>query len=206
MLATASAVTAASAVAAPSSGVVGHLYVNDNTTGVNTVAGFDRHSDGSLTPIPGSPFAVGGAGTGHGVASQGSLQLSGNGRYLLAVDAGSNEISVLRVADGRSDRRRRSDGANPVSTPSTATRLRRERVADHAELHRRHAQRRRPPALAGRRYLPDASQRATSFQRRRDEPHGTRVNTSLIDSFTVEATVLTAAAGSVRSAGPRPLR
>ena len=48
----------------PSKDVVGHVYVNDNTAATNTVAGFDRHADGSLTPIPGSPFAVGGAGTG----------------------------------------------------------------------------------------------------------------------------------------------
>ena len=31
-------------------GVVGHVYVNDNTAGTNTVAGFDRHADGTLTP------------------------------------------------------------------------------------------------------------------------------------------------------------
>src|SRR5215468_2954886 len=88
---------AAGASAGGPADVVGQLYVNDNTAGVNTVAGFDRHVDGSLTPISGSPFAIGGAGTGHGVASQGSLQQSADGRYLLAVDAGSNEISVLRI-------------------------------------------------------------------------------------------------------------
>jgi hypothetical protein len=77
--------------------VVGHVYVNDNTAPVNTVAGFDRHIDGSLTPMARSPFAVGGAGTGTVVGSQGSLQLSANGRYLLAVDAGSNQLSVLRI-------------------------------------------------------------------------------------------------------------
>ena len=76
---------------------VGQAYVNDNTTGVNTVAGFDRRADGSLTPIAGSPFAIGGAGTGAGLASQGALQLSSDGRYLLAVDAGSNQISVSRL-------------------------------------------------------------------------------------------------------------
>ena len=96
-LATAALVVAAGAGAKPSSDVVGQVYLNDNTTGVNTVAGFDRHANGTLTPIAGSPFAVGGAGTGHGLASQGSLQLSADGRYLLAVDAGSDEISVLRI-------------------------------------------------------------------------------------------------------------
>ncbi len=73
------------------------MYVNDNTAPVNSVAGFDRHADGSLTPMPGSPFAVGGSGAGHADASQGSLELSADGRYLLAVDAGSNQISVLRI-------------------------------------------------------------------------------------------------------------
>ncbi len=80
--------------------VAGHVYVNDNTAGTNTVAGFDRHSDGSLTPIAGSPFSAGGAGTGTTVGSQGSLQVSGDGRYLLAADAGSNQISVLRILPG----------------------------------------------------------------------------------------------------------
>ena len=103
-----------------SSGVVGQAYVNDNTTGVNTVAGFDRHADGSLTPIAGSPFAVGGAGTGHGDASQGSLQLSADGRYLLAVDAGRNQISVARVKPDGSLQTAQgspfsSNGVNPVS-------------------------------------------------------------------------------------------
>ena len=55
-LAAAVAALAAGGVSA-ASGVVGQLYVNDNTAGVNTVAGFDRHADGSLTPIAGSPFA-----------------------------------------------------------------------------------------------------------------------------------------------------
>lgn len=52
------------------SAVVGHAYVNGNTVGPNTVAGFDRHADGSLTPIPGSPFVIGGAGAGSGLGSQ----------------------------------------------------------------------------------------------------------------------------------------
>lgn len=80
--------------------VAGHVYVNDNTAGTNTIAAFDRHSDGSLTALAGSPFSAGGQGTGTIVGSQGALQLSGDGRYLLAVDAGSNQISVLRILPG----------------------------------------------------------------------------------------------------------
>jgi 6-phosphogluconolactonase (cycloisomerase 2 family) len=93
---------AGGAAAAPggphASRIVGHVYVNDNTAPGNTVAGFDRHADGSLTAMPGSPFAVGGSGTGHPDASQGSLQLSADRHFLLAVDAGSNQISVLRIS------------------------------------------------------------------------------------------------------------
>ena len=119
----AAALAAATAGAAPGSKVVGHLYVNDNTAGVNTIAGFDRHADGSLTAIPGSPFAAGGAGTGHGIGSQGALQLTRDGKHLLAVDAGSNEISVLRI------QRRR---------PARARARRRHRLGrPHAREHRR---------------------------------------------------------------------
>src|SRR6516165_12670632 len=89
-------VFAASGAAAAST-VVGQVYVNDNTAGVNTIAAFDRHADGTLTPLAGSPFAAGGAGTGTGIGSQGALQLSSDGRYLLAVDAGSDQVSVLRI-------------------------------------------------------------------------------------------------------------
>jgi len=83
--------------ASAASDVRGHVYVNDNTAGTNSIAAFDRHPDGSLSPTAGSPFAAGGAGTGTIVGSQGSLQLSADGRYLLAADAGSSEISVLRI-------------------------------------------------------------------------------------------------------------
>ena len=78
-------------------GAVGYTYVNDNTAGANTIAGFQRHADGSLTPLSGSPFNAGGVGLGGGLASQGAIQATTDGRYLLAVDAGSNQISVLRV-------------------------------------------------------------------------------------------------------------
>src|SRR5947207_3139065 len=68
---------------------VEHVYVNDNTAGTNTIAGFVRHADGSLTPLAGSPFAAGGAGSGSIIGSQGALQVTSDGRFLPAVDAGS---------------------------------------------------------------------------------------------------------------------
>ena len=88
--------SAAASSAAASTGDT-HVYVNDNTAGVNTVAGFTRHGDGTLTALPGSPFAAGGAGKGAIIGSQGALQATADGRYLLVADAGSNQISVLRV-------------------------------------------------------------------------------------------------------------
>lgn len=93
----AGAAGAAEPAAATAPPIVGHVYVDDNTTGTNTIGVFDRHADGSLSPLVGSPVSAGGTGTGSGLASQGAVQFSSDGRYVLAVDAGSNQISVLKV-------------------------------------------------------------------------------------------------------------
>ena len=100
--------------------VLGHVYVNDNSAGTNTIAAFDRHADGALTTTPGSPFPAGGSGTGAGIGSQGALQQSADGKYLLAVDAGSDQISVLRIGPDGDLRLVRdglvsSGGSQPVS-------------------------------------------------------------------------------------------
>ena len=98
LLGAATAATAASA--STTSPVVGYTYIDGNTAAANTIDGYARHADGSLTAMAGSPFAVGGAGLGTGLASQGAIQATQDGRYLLAVDAGSNQISVLRITAG----------------------------------------------------------------------------------------------------------
>src|SRR6266566_5924725 len=207
-LATAAAVLASGASAAPE--VVGHVYVNDNTGGVNTVAGFDRHADGTLTLIPGSPFVAGGVGTGKGIASQGALQLSSDGRYLLAVDAGSNEISVLRIKpDGSLEPVGggpvSSGGANPVSiavhdqlvyvanagsTTSTGE-TNYTGFTLNAGGHLR-------PLADSTVTLPDGSQPGdVLFSGDGSKLVGTRVASSQIDSFTVGADgLLTTAPGS----------
>src|SRR5271163_1815079 len=77
--------------------VVGHVYLDGNPAGANTIAAYNRAPGGSLTPTPGSPFAAGGAGLGTGLGSQGAIQIADNGRFVLAVDAGSNQISVLQT-------------------------------------------------------------------------------------------------------------
>jgi len=97
LLATLVAGLIAGPVAAAGSATVGHVYVNNNSAGRNTIAAFDRHADGSLTPISGSPFDAGGAGTGAPFGSAGGLQETADGRYLLATDPASNQVSVLRI-------------------------------------------------------------------------------------------------------------
>jgi 6-phosphogluconolactonase len=196
--------------ASASSKVVGHVYANDNTAGVNTIGAFDRHADGTLTPMPGSPFVAGGAGTGTGLASQGSLQQSSDGGYLLAVDAGSNQISVLRI---RGDGSLKPVGGGPVSSNgvnpvSIAVHGRLVYVAnagtatsnggtnytgftlDTGGLLR--------PLAGSTVTLPDGSQPGdVLFSPDGRKLVGTRVATSLIDSFTVNRHGrLTAAPGS----------
>ncbi len=200
----------AARVASAGSDVVGHLYVNDNTGGVNTIAGFDRHADGTLTQIPGSPFVAGGVGTGKGIASQGALQLSSDGRYLLAVDAGSDEISVLRIKpDGSLDQVGGgpvdSNGADPVSiavhdnlvyvaNAGTATSTGETNYTGFTLNPGGHLR----PLAGSTVTLPDGSQPGdVLFNSDGTKLVGARVNTSLIDSFTVGADgLLTAAAGS----------
>jgi 6-phosphogluconolactonase len=72
----------------------GAVYVMTNAA-ANAVLAYERGPDGSLSePVS---FATGGAGTGAGLGSQGALVLTGNGRWLLAVNAGSDELSVFLV-------------------------------------------------------------------------------------------------------------
>ena len=107
-------------VAAAGSPTVGHVYVNNNTAGRNTIPAFDRHADGSLTPIAGSPFDAGGAGTGAPFGSAGGLQRSTDGRYLLATDPGSNQISVLRVKPNGGLQLADIEGSNGIGPVSIA--------------------------------------------------------------------------------------
>jgi 6-phosphogluconolactonase (cycloisomerase 2 family) len=81
----------------------GAVYVLTNQTS-NTVAAFRRNANGRLTPA--GEFPTGGAGnpTPHPpdpatdpLASQGALIMSRGNQYLYAVNAGSNQISVLRI-------------------------------------------------------------------------------------------------------------
>jgi 6-phosphogluconolactonase (cycloisomerase 2 family) len=204
--ATAFAATAAGFHPGHGSPVIGHVYVNDNTARVNTIAGFDRHANGSLTPEPGSPFVAGGAGTGAGLASQGSLQIAPGGRFLLATDAGSNQVSVLQIRRDGSLRLVRhgvtaSGGSLPVSIAvhrdlvyvanagSSGTNFTGFRLNRSGHLY---------PVLGSTVTVPSDSQPGdVLFNRTGTKLVGTLVGTSRIASFTVRGSGrLTAAPGS----------
>lgn len=82
--------------AGASNHAAGALYTLSNASEGNAVVVFARHPDGSLS-FSGT-FPTTGLGTGGALGDQGALVLQG--RRLLAVDAGSNEISAFRVGDG----------------------------------------------------------------------------------------------------------
>ncbi len=109
----ASAIVAGSA--ASGTGTRGALYTLTNDAGGNAVLVFDRHADGTISPA--GSFATGGLGTGGGLGSQGALVLADNGKWLFAVNAGSNEISTFAVRkDGLSlVSKVGSGGAQPIS-------------------------------------------------------------------------------------------
>jgi len=91
-------VTAGSAAAAEGSGVVGAVYTMTNSPSGNEVLAYDRLADGSVRFA--AAYDTGGLGSGGGLGNQGGVVLSADGRWLLAVDAGSNELSVFAVRRG----------------------------------------------------------------------------------------------------------
>jgi 6-phosphogluconolactonase len=72
----------------------GSVYTNDNAA-ANSVLQFQAASNGVLTLV--GTFSTHGSGTGSALASQGAVALSDDGRWLVTVDAGSNEITVFQV-------------------------------------------------------------------------------------------------------------
>lgn len=174
---------------------VGYAYVNGNVAGANTVAGFGRSADGSLTPLPGSPFPTGGAGLGSGLGSQGALQASPDGRFLLAVDPGSSTISVLRLTSTgvpvRVGDPVPSGGVEPVSVTVSPRGL--VYVANvgaggsNYTGFRLNPQGRLLPVPGSTVPVPEGSGVGdVLFNATGDRLAGTRDNTSLIDSFAVQ--------------------
>jgi 6-phosphogluconolactonase (cycloisomerase 2 family) len=76
----------------------GAVYTMNNAPDNNQILVFDRHADGTLTVTDSVP--TNGKGSGGGIdplGSQNSLVLSEDQRWLFAVNAGSNEVSIFRV-------------------------------------------------------------------------------------------------------------
>jgi 6-phosphogluconolactonase len=215
LLAGALATVATATASAHDRAVVGHVYVNDNTAPFNTIAAFARHADGRLTPVPGSPFPTGGAGTGTTIGSQGALEVADHGRYLLAVDPGSNQISLLRI---RRDGALRLVGHGPVASGGlepVSIAIHRHLVyvanagaggTDYTGFRLGRGGRLSPIAGSTIVLPPGSAPGDVLFNATGANLAGTRVGTSLIDSFAVGRDGrLTAAPGSpyaAQTAGP----
>ncbi|HEX2571836.1 MAG TPA: beta-propeller fold lactonase family protein [Polyangia bacterium] len=76
----------------------GAVYVMNNDAQGNAVLVFERAPDGAL--VASGSYRTGGRGTSGALESQGALRLSHDQRWLFAVNAGSNEISVFAVQPG----------------------------------------------------------------------------------------------------------
>jgi 6-phosphogluconolactonase len=75
----------------------GVVYTMDNAAGGNHVLAFQREENGNL--ISAGSVATGGAGSGAGLSSQGSVILSRDGNWLFVCNAGSSEVSVLSASE-----------------------------------------------------------------------------------------------------------
>ncbi len=104
------------ASAAAADGAPGAVYTLMNLTSGNAVAIFARAADGTLTAA--GTVATGGTGTGSGLGSQGAVVLSADGRWLFAVNAGSNDVSIFSVSPAGLALTSRipSGGVQPVSS------------------------------------------------------------------------------------------
>ena len=92
------------------------VYVQTNNATENEVIMFSRADDGALASVGRQPTGGRGTGVPH-LASAGSVVLSDDGRWLLVVNAGSDELSLFAVQpDGlRLADRAGSGGSKPTS-------------------------------------------------------------------------------------------
>jgi 6-phosphogluconolactonase (cycloisomerase 2 family) len=103
------------------------VYVQSNNPAGNAIFAFRRAANGSLTPLPGSPFPTGGTGLNVDPTfalgpddSDQEVIVNPDHTLLFAVNGGSNDISVLRISANGSLSPVRgspfpSGGATPVS-------------------------------------------------------------------------------------------
>lgn len=79
------------------------VYVESNAAAGNAILAYNRQSDGSLTPLAGSPFPTGGAGVGFSTNlgpydSDGNIITNPAHTLLFAVNGGSDSIAVFQIA------------------------------------------------------------------------------------------------------------
>ena len=94
------------------------LYTLNNAQGDNRVLVLEQRANGSLINV--NSVSTGGTGLGANLGSQGALSLSQDGRWLFAVNAGSNEITTFAVEDEKLTRTSSigSGGTTPISVTS----------------------------------------------------------------------------------------
>jgi len=97
----------------------GAVYTMTNAADGNAVLVFTRAADGTLTPA--GTYATGGRGLGSGLGNQGGVVLSEDGRWLFAVNAGSDQLTVFPVRPNGLGTPRTVDSAGdrPVSVTSS---------------------------------------------------------------------------------------
>jgi 6-phosphogluconolactonase len=76
---------------------IGTIYTTSNATSGNELLAFDEMSDGTLEPA--GSISTGGKGSGGGLGNQGAIVLTRDRRFLLTVNAGSNDLSVFKFDD-----------------------------------------------------------------------------------------------------------
>jgi len=94
------------------------VFVMTNNADHNQILSFSRNSDGTFSAGP--SYETGGRGSGginDPLESQASLTLSTDHSFLFAVNAGSGDVTVFRVHDGRLSfaDREATGGSNPVA-------------------------------------------------------------------------------------------
>lgn len=75
----------------------GAVYTLNNSSSGNAVLVFSRSADGKISSV--GTFSTGGTGTGKGLGNQGALAINAGDRFLFAVNAGSDNISVFRITE-----------------------------------------------------------------------------------------------------------
>ena len=93
----------------------GAVYTATNKVTGNEVLMFDRDAKGALTYV--NAFSTGGNGSGDSLGNQGGVVSTNDGRFVLVVNAGSNDVSVLESTKNGLVLRDRepSGGIRPIS-------------------------------------------------------------------------------------------